>query len=462
MNSVIQDLFFIVVGLFFLFKWTELGEIRTKSSHRPVLERVILGVLLIGGILLSWLPLQDVWIKNVLYVIYLAGLPFLLGRMNCPSKVIQVFLLLQIVLCTPKLDHSLSIFVVCSILLGLLVYGLLKDFLFTTNDNFTDILPSCVWLSSLAWIGLTGRNEANIENILLVCLSISLILKLLPPKFISNDKYFIKRLVLSLCAGLALLIVSKTILLTPNMMILSGLLAGGIFFSYFFENKSSDDEMTNLLISTSFLVILGILTLIGTRLVGDTAIVVLSAACCMNAGKGLFASLFWISRLLIQGFVLTYVNNVTGINLMHPYCSAALFFGFLAILFLSLVLQINYKQSPALASFLILGMLAPPAIIYLIHEEATASFLIASNVVAISLLSFAPLIYNGRNVVKQNNLMLMPLFLSTCVLLFAPLVEIGNHATVASRLQIVSYAIIALIVICFILSNIKRVTRNPV
>ncbi len=212
-------------------------------------------------------------------------------------------------------------------------------------------------------------------------------------------------------------------------------------------------------ISTRFLVLLGILTLIATRLFGDIGLVVLSVAGlrCTSLNMSVFASFFWISRLLLQGFVAAYVANVTGINLMHAYCSAALYFGFFAILFVLLILHINSKKWLPLAVMLFIGLLAPPIFIYLMHEEPTASFLVAANVAAILLISFSAMIFKGKNA-SQANLMLMPLMMLTTALLSGPLVAIGNTATVSARLQLVSYvaAVPILVYLVFFLIDFSK------
>ena len=45
----------------------------------------------------------------------------------------------------------------------------------------------------------------------------------------------------------------------------------------------------------------------------------------LRPNVAIFAGLFWTVRVLLQAFVVQYNPNVTGINLMHSYTSAALY-----------------------------------------------------------------------------------------------------------------------------------------
>lgn len=462
MNQIIQIFFYSLIALFFVLNWSNLKQIKVELVN-PKLRTLGIGLSIIYAILLLRVLMtpDDIWSRGCLLVLLNFALAFLLKRINWPAYAIQTLLLFWNVFSTSTLYHNLSSPVLCLSLLGLLIYRLLESFFFTTDDNLEDIFPSCVWLTSLCWASITGQSEANIQNIVLSCLSVSLIMKLLPANILANDKFFIKRIILSICAGLVLLVILNTVLLQPNAFLMSKLFMLGLLVSYLFQKDFVDEQISDLIKAVTFLIVIGLCTLVATRLIGDIGTIILATACCTNVGKGMFASLFWSARLLIQGFVLGNVDNVTGINLMHPYCSAALYFGFLTILFIFIILRSSEKQWQTLAILLTIGLFAPPAILYLIHEEPGASFLIAANVVAISLISFANLIYKESND-KQNNLILMPIMLSAASLICTPLIEIGNHSTVAGRLQIISYAIAILIVIYFIVSNVTKRTRNSV
>jgi len=461
MNIVLSKeilLFFLVsalVSLFLLFKKDRPERLKFSIS-KSELKGFAISILALSILLALriFFVTDEVWSNLILFAVSFT-VPFLLRRLDLPNEALKVLLLSFVVL--PVASNDLSAFASLSLLLGLLANKLLENLSFRLDNGFDDIVPACVWLTVLAWSGLTGHGAAQTENILLSCMSIALLLKCLPPSFTINDRFFIKRLAISASAGLVLLIILTKVLLLPTTTLLAVLYSVGLFFAYCFETKSSEnDDMNTVLRSTTFLAVLGVLTLVATRLTGDIGLTVLSSTCvlCTGANVVIFAALFWLSRLLMQAFVSTYVANVTGINLMHSYCSAALYFGFLGILFSSLILHFGNKKLPV--AMLLLGLLVPPAIIYLIHEEPTASFLIASNVAAISIFAFSPLMFKGENILRQGNIMLMPLMMSTMSLLYGPLVTVGNQATVVNRFQLVSYVAAAILVIYFVVAYLSK------
>ncbi len=159
------------------------------------------------------------------------SLPFLLRRANLPYEVLRLVLLVVVVLLT-FLSASLPNFALLSILLGLLTYKVMENLLFSNENRLDDILPPCIWLAVFAWAAMTGRNWTNIENILLSCLSITLLLRLFPASLIVSDRYFVKRIIISISGGLALLLVLTKLLLMPKMAVLAALFGAGLFFSF--------------------------------------------------------------------------------------------------------------------------------------------------------------------------------------------------------------------------------------
>ena len=82
------------------------------------------------------------------------------------------------------------------------------------------------------------------------------------------------------------------------------------------------------------ILLVGICTLVASRLFGMEGLLILAAATVVAPipGSALIAGLFWSSRALLQSYVSQFNPNVTGVNLMHNYASAALYAGFLVII----------------------------------------------------------------------------------------------------------------------------------
>ncbi len=454
----------LVAGLIYMYSLFKQGKISGLKFLSIKPEGKVFGIAILSiGAFLSFRTFFSASeaVEGMFIFLVALNVPFFLRHFNFAPAVIQLILLFLVVLLSSIFGSTLPATALLSILLALLVNKLLENLVFSPGNQLEDIAPACVWLAVQSWLTLNGNNNHNVGNILLSCLSISLLLKLTPSTLLNNDRLLGKRIVLSLSAGLALLIILNNVLLLPKLAGLAVLFAIGIFFVYFFANESADKEdIGRLSYCVRFLVALGILTVIGTRLFGDLGLIVLLSTSLLAGGFNnlLLPSIFWSSRLLIQAFVSTYVSNITGINLMHTYCSAALYFGVLAILFLLATLSLKAKPWLALSIVLVTAILIPPAIIYLFHEESAASFLIASLVSMVSLISFFPLLYKGQDSLQQDNLMLVPMMMTTVGLLYGPLVQIGNEATVASRIQLISAIAVAFLVIYLVLLAVNRIS----
>ena len=118
----------------------------------------------------------------------------------------------------------------------------------------------------------------------------------------------------------------------------------------------------------------------------------------------------------------------------------------MVIFALSVLLQSIAKKAVITTLFLLAGLSIMPVIMYFIHEEPTASFLIASNTAAILIFAFSPLLFKEVTTQRPGNLLLIPMTMSATGLLYGPLVAMGNEASVASRFHIIFGLTVALII----------------
>jgi hypothetical protein len=470
LSSVILALFSVscLTFLILLFKQGRFSQLKFQASKSEG-QTFGIAVISIGALLglRAFISPGDDLIDTSLFLVALT-LPFFLKRLQCTEVLLQVVLLILVVVMSVVFSKNLAAPAYLATLLGLITYKILENLLFSTNNRLDDIAPACTLLAFQSWFAATGSNDPDAGNILISCFSISLLLEMVPSALLDSDRFFLKRLALALSGGLGLLIILSKVLLLQNLGWAAALFASGIFFVYFFANAPAkqEEDFNRLSYCLQFLVALGILTVAATRLFGDLGLIVLLSTSLLSgsSNRTLLASIFWSSRLLLQAFVSTYVANVTGINLMHPYCTAALYFGFLAILFLLAVIHINSKSRLVPLALLVTSILLPPAIIYLLHEESAASFLIAALVSTVSLVGFFPVIYKGADLLPHDNLMLVPMLMATMALLYGPLVTIGNEATVANRMQLLSITAGVLLIFYLLLLAITRFrsTGKPV
>lgn len=410
---------------------------------------------------------DDAWTSELLFAVG-ALLPFVLKRFGVQSGHLGVILLLLAVCQTRFFTEQLSTAGMLATLFGLGVYKILENIIFGLENNFDDVLPAFIWLAGSYWLstGISTSAKPVQENILLVCLTLSVLLKTIQTPFLTEDKSYIKRILLAAVGGLGLLLILTKVLLLPKMAPLAALFAAGLLFAYMFEPVGQSEDKQNTFDPVRLLVLIGVLTLGATRLFGTLGLLVLvptTVVATVSEGVVL-AGMFWISRVLLQAFVALYNSNITGINLMHAYTSAALYGGVVVVCLLSLALRDVESSWMKAAIVLLACSLLPPGIIYFLHEEPTGSFLVAATVAGISLVSLIPILYKRQETSAQKNLMLTPVLMTTACLLCGQLVERGNQATASGRFQLVLFitACVFLIYLVFYFYNLLKGRRQPV
>lgn len=189
------------------------------------------------------------------------------------------------------------------------------------------------------------------------------------------------------------------------------------------------------------LLLIGALTLIASRLIGSWAWIILA----ISSFNEEFI-LFLLLRSNLQIFLFAKNDNLTGINLMHSYVSASLYFGFLLSLLLPLLSKIKYYYLYFLACFIALGLN------YFLHQEANASFYIAFSVGAILISILGKFIYQSFN--EQNNFILLwPYFMLLISNLSSELFTIGNSTNRLYKLIILFIATLISLLIIFVLNK---------
>src|SRR4030095_12104464 len=183
--------------------------------------------------------------------------------------------------------------------------------------------------------------------------------------------------------------------------------------------------------------LVGALTLVATRLFGMTGLLVLAATTVVAAtpGSALIAALFWASRVLLQAYVLQYNPNVTGINMMHTYTTAAAYAGVLAILVLSVLIKEVRDRRVLSAIFLGTACVPPCAANYFLHSEPTGSLLVSIGVTAVLTALLSPALYQEQGA-DQENLLLVPALVTTLALVSHELIALGDDTSSQDRLVV--------------------------
>jgi hypothetical protein len=410
----------------------------------PLFKQFALFLLALGAMMaLRGLFTDNAWTCELLFA---AGalVPFVLKRFGVPSGPLGVILLLLVVGQTKFFPVPQTAANFSATMLGLGFYKILENIIFGLENSFDDVLPAFIWLVGAQLDSVKGVRE----NILLACLTIPILLRVLQAPYLSEDKSFIKRILLTAVGGLALLLLLTKVFLLPKMATLAGLFAAGLLFTYMFEPVGQSEEK-QVIDPVRLLVLIGILTLGAMRLFGTFGLLVLASTTMVSSVSegAVLAGMFFISRAIVQPFITQYNPNVTGVNLMHGYTSAALYGGMVIILLLSVALRDVENRWLAAAILLLACTILPPGLIYFLHEEPTCSFLIAATVAAVSIASLVPIFFKRQETSAQKNLILVPTVMITTSLLCGELVERGNQATATSRGQLaLLIAVLALVV----------------
>jgi hypothetical protein len=392
---------------------------------------------------------------------------WLLSKIGVPEQPRGLFILLASVILTFFLAQAEFTIAVLSVIWGLLVWKAIELFYLQSETHWEDVLPALIWLVGLYWINLSSPQNVLVEHqgLLLNSLGIALIIRLIQTfPFHLSERFFIKPLLLATIGKLLGILVINNLLLAPSMQHWAWLFAGGILLVYILQtlNKQTDQDMAipKVLIS---LALIGVATLIASRLFGTLGWMIL-ASTALVAPKSLYVlyvGLFLIARTFLQSFIVQFNPNVTGINLLHSYTSAALYGGILLILLLPLLV---YQRENRLKTTLILlaaGVLVPLFSSYVLHAEPTGSLLVASTVTALIVAFVGPLFYTHQNNPVQANMLILPLQMVTTGLLASELLNIGNTALRYEKILVLAVAIAGISFVWFLVQ--KAVSgREPV
>ena len=328
----------------------------------------------------------------------------------------------------------------------------LTQFTSNTNNQKTNlnlILPSLLYLTGLYWIiNINAPDDflqTNYYHFLLISLGLRSIIQALKDYIFTQTKLntFLQISILSLFSIGILFSFSQNIFLFKLSQSISWIFIFllGLISNYIFSFlKDSTDNKNPNTISFAILnlLLIGALTLIASRLIGSWAWIILAIS-----SFNINFVLFLLFRSTLQIFMFAKNDNLTGINLMHSYVSASLYFGFLIPLLIPLINKLKSYYLYFLACFIALGFN------YFLHQEANASFYIAFSVGAILIAVLGEFIYKSFD--PENNFILIwPYFMLLVSNLSSELFAIGNSTNRIQKLITVLICTFLSLLIIFI------------
>lgn len=451
----------LVVILWSLLKekeWQQVTISNLLPSSKPF---VVLSIPLIAASLIAssggLVPME-----TVLYL--LGGLlgPFVLSRIGLTPHLRSIVLLALGVLLTSRLPaDNFGIPVVASIS-GLLLYKVVDNLSGEGESSLEDILPVFVWLTGTYWLetaGLSGKAD-NRDGLILGVLTAGIFLRWVQSFILYDDRNWFKRLLLSLTGGGATLIIINKLLLATEIDKIAALAGAGFFMTYIFQAmEGGEGGMETVARTAKRLILIGIFTLLATRLFGMLGLLVIAAPIIVATKPGVahIASMFFASRVLLQSFIFQFNPNVTGVNITHAYTTAALFAGFFLVVMLSLLLKNIRERWVMTLIFAAAAIALPPAANFFLHAEPTASLLVSSLVAAVMFVIFSPALY-GADLPKHETIILLPAGMTAFAALSNALIPLGNEATSDAKLYVL---IVAAVIFAVAWAAKRYITSRP-
>lgn len=352
--------------------------------------------------------------------------------------------------------------------LGLVTWKISEMVYVPDEPDFQDILPPLIWLAGLFWIltGLPSSNASTFEGVLIAALSSVILLRLFQNPFMFDDNWYLKRIIMSATGGLIMLIACTKLLLLTNAGNYAWLVGGSLFVSHMFrdfEERAKDkiNDPTVVLQFLSMAVLIAGVTVVASRLFGTLGFVIAATTTLVTrpGGVALCAGLFFVVRALLQGYVVDYVSNVTGVNILHPYVGAVIYAGFAISLVLAISLRDVTDRWFKLTLFLMAGTFAPLAANFFLHAEPAAGLFDATMVGSILLAIFGPVLFKTMSG-STGYLLLVPAQMISIATLTGELVNKGNEAVASTKVQVLIAAGIIVAVAPLVIMMLVRMARS--
>ena len=327
----------------------------------------------------------------------------------------------------------------CSYLMGAVSIRLVLNMLKPKESRLDDIAPPFVYLSAMlfAACGAAGGGNADkFSGMINSAFIVSTLMTLMQRPFMRDDKILVKRLVLTLSGGLAYLVMVTKAVNAPEYVRLAALVGAGYGMAYALDAIAIKKDCATSAIKQ--ILIIGIFTLLATRLFGNLGMAALGAGCMVGNFSQIpaCAAIFFGARILEQVFAYANVSNVTGINLNHPYVSAALYLGLFSALGLMALLKDVSDRRITAAAFATLSAVGTCAVSYFLHSEAAGSYLI-SLIVSAVLVAIVGQAFFPDEEEKVVNVALVPALATSCAMVSAVLLQLGLNATMEERLTVI-------------------------
>lgn len=386
---------------------------------------------------------------------YFAGavaLPFLLSQINVPPFLRALVLLGASVAFTCLVPADNYQIPLAAVVAGLACWKSAENLLMERESTLEDFLPSYLWLVAIYWTKTVDPASwlAHHQNLVIGSFIVAILLRWLQGPFLKQDKLYVKRLCFAVFGGLVLLIITTKLIVVMDFGKMCLLAGAGYLLTYMLQamDKASENDSIALK-SFKQLLFIGIFTLLSTRLFFTPGLIVLaiSTMIATTSGAAMIAGLYWGSYVFLQTFIYKFNSNMTGINVMHTYTSAALYAGLLIAITACLLIRERVDSRAKTLLFISAALIAPPAANFFLHAEPAASLLLAVLIGSVLVALFSrPLA--GLDFKGYENIMLVPGLMISVGLLTGELINKGNYIDSQQRLTaLIGLAVLSSVVL---------------
>lgn len=383
-----------------------------------------------------------------------ACLSYLLSGINLPSYLRGIILggASVALTCLAPVDFiSLA-----GALTGLLTVKLTENIGYGGDSNLDDVLPPLTWLTAVMWLTSIDSPQELPKRaaVILGVMAVSIFMRFVQGPFVfvgktEDDKIMVKRVVLACTAGLGVLCIVVKLLNLMQYQNLALLCGAGYFLCYLYKDLNGEDRYSLPgQQALRLLVFVGALTLVAMRFYGTFGLLALAATGMLAplSTAGLFPALYFGSRALLQVYLQHFNQNVTGINLTHPYAGAAQYGGFLLGIAMLLLLKEKIERKLLLALALSACIITPVLSNFVLHSEATCSLFVAT-VSSCFLLAVVGPALQGSSSKGAENITLAPALMISSGILTSGLLELGNSATISVKTTVLSYGVVFVVLL---------------
>ncbi|MDZ4834130.1 MAG: hypothetical protein SGJ27_10175 [Candidatus Melainabacteria bacterium] len=316
---------------------------------------------------------------------YFAGavaLPFLISASGMPPFLRALLLLGASVAFTCMVPADNYQHPLAAVVAGLVCWKSAQNLLKQETSTLEDFLPAYLWLVSIYWTKTvdSGAWVGHHQNLILASFVVAIFMRWIQDPFLKVDKLYVKRVCLAITGGLVLLILVTKVVVVMDLAKICAIGGAGYLLTYVLQamDKVGPNESVS---AKSFkqLLFIGIFTLLATRLFFTPGLIVLAIATAIatTSGAAMIAGLYWGSYIFLHTFIYKFNSNMTGINVMHPYTSAALYAGLLIAITAALLIRERIDNRAKALLLLAATILAPAATAFFLHAEPTSAMLLA-------------------------------------------------------------------------------------